>query len=453
MSDFAAVVLAAGQGTRMKSDLPKVLHPLAGRPMIGHLLAEIGDLGPARTVVVVSPQNREAIAKALPDAVLAVQDPPQGTGHAVMAALPALAGFDGDVVVLFGDTPFLSHATVQRMLDERAGARDPAVVVMGFRPDDAAEYGRLIVAPDGSLSRIVEFRDACEAERASTFCNSGVMAIDGRALPGLLARLSPENAKREYYLTDLVGLARSDGRWVTAGEGAADDALGINSRAHLAEAEALLQDRLRRRAMDGGATLTDPKTVWFSHDTVLGRDVTVGPNVVFGPGVTVGDRAEIRAFSHLEGAAVAAGALIGPFARLRPGAEIGVGAHVGNFVEIKQARVEEGAKVNHLTYIGDARVGAGANVGAGTITCNYDGFGKYHTDIGAGAFIGSNTALVAPVRIGDRAIVGAGSTIGRDVPDDALAITRAEQTVREGYAPGYRAERKAAADRARRERG
>jgi len=441
---FAAVVLAAGQGTRMKSALPKVLHPLAGRPMLRHLLAEVGTLGPERTVVVVSPSTRGPVAQAVPEATLAVQDPPQGTGHAVMAALPALADFAGDVLVLYGDTPFLSAASMRAMLDARRGPAEPAVVVLGFRPADPAEYGRLIEGADGLLERIVEYRDAGEAERAVHLCNSGIMAIDGRLLADLLRRLTPENAKREYYLTDVVRHARAMGRAAVAIEADEAETLGVNSRGQLAEAEALLQRRLRERAMAEGATLLDPATVWFSWDTRLGRDVTVGPSVFFGPGVTVGDDVEIRSFSHLEGCAVASGARVGPFARLRPGADIGTDAHIGNFVEIKQARIEAGAKVNHLTYIGDARVGARANVGAGTITCNYDGYGKHFTDIGAGAFIGSNSALVAPVKIGDGAVVGAGSVIGRDVPADGLALTRAPQEVKPDYARAYREKRQAA---------
>jgi bifunctional UDP-N-acetylglucosamine pyrophosphorylase/glucosamine-1-phosphate N-acetyltransferase len=322
------------------------------------------------------------------------------------------------------------------------------VVVLGFRPDDPAEYGRLKLAGDGALAAIVEARDATEEERAIALCNAGVMAVEGARLFELLDGLDSDNAKGEYYLTDIVAAARARGLDCAVVEGGAEEVLGINSRAELAAAEAIVQRRLRAAAMAAGVTLIDPDTVYFGHDTAIGRDCTVGPHVVFGPGVSVGEDVTILAFSHLEGARVDNGARIGPFARLRPGAEIGVQAHIGNFVEIKQATVEAGAKVNHLTYIGDARVGAGANVGAGTITCNYDGFTKGFTDIGAGAFIGSNTALVAPVKVGEGAMIGAGSVIARDVAADALAVTRAEHDEREGAARRFR-ERHAGAKSAR----
>lgn len=440
---LATVILAAGMGTRMKSRLPKVLHPLAGRPMIAQLSATLAALEPDKQVVVASPDNREAIAAATPGMALAVQDPPLGTGHAVMAARDALNGFDGTVLTLFADSPLVGVETLQRMLEVRQGADDPAVVVMGFRPEDTAEYGRLIVDGDGRLDRIVEHRDANEEERAVGLCNSGFMAIDGTLLPALLDSIGNDNPKGEYYLTDIVAAARAMQRTCAVVEGSEIEAMGINSRAQLAQAEAVLQNRMRLAAMDAGVTLSDPSSVWFSHDTVLGRDVSVGPNVFFGPGVSVGDDVTIHSFSHLEGCHVGDGARIGPFARLRPEAEIGENVHIGNFVEVKKARVEKGAKVNHLTYIGDARVGAGANVGAGTITCNYDGFFKHFTDIGAGAFIGSNTALVAPVTVGDGAIVGAGSTISGNVSADALALTRSQQVEKAGFAADFR-ERKSA---------
>ncbi|HYD30288.1 MAG TPA: bifunctional UDP-N-acetylglucosamine diphosphorylase/glucosamine-1-phosphate N-acetyltransferase GlmU, partial [Azospirillaceae bacterium] len=323
----------------------------------------------------------------------------------------------------------------------RRGAGDPAVVVLGMRPHDPGAYGRVVVQ-NGEVEKIVEYLDATPEERAIDLCNGGLMAFHGPRLFELLPRIEPNNAKGEYYLTDLVQLARSAGHAVRVVEGSVEDVMGVNSRAELAEAEVLLQRRLRRAAMDNGATLIDPDTVWFSWDTRLGRDVVIGPSVFFGPGVTVADRVEIKAFSHLEGMTVGAGATIGPFARLRPGAELAEGVHIGNFVEIKNAKIEAGAKVNHLTYIGDARIGAKANIGAGTITCNYDGFAKHHTDIGAGAFIGSNTALVAPVKIGDGALIGAGSTIAADVPADAIAVVRAEQRVLAGAAAKFRARRK-----------
>lgn len=440
---LATVILAAGMGTRMKSDLPKVLHPLAGRPMIMQLTATLAALSPERQIVVASPGNRDALQAALPDMTMAIQDPPLGTGHAVMAALEALSGFHGTVLTLFADSPLIGVETLRQMIALREEPDGPAVVVMGFRPDDPAEYGRLILDADGRLDRIVEHRDASAEERAVDLCNSGFMAIDGTLLPELLARVKNDNPKGEYYLTDIVAIARDMQRHCAVVEGSEIEAMGINSRAQLAQAEAVLQHRMRMAAMDAGVTLLDPAAVWFSHDTVLGRDVTVGPSVFFGPGVTVGDNVTINAFSHLEGCTVAEGAQIGPFARLRPEAAIGEKARIGNFVEVKKASIEAGAKVNHLTYIGDARVGAGANIGAGTITCNYDGFLKHFTDIGKGAFIGSNSALVAPVKIGDGAIVGAGSTITRDVAGDALATTRAEQAERSGFATAFR-ERKQA---------
>jgi len=434
----AAVVLAAGIGSRMKSARPKVLHPLAGRPMIAQVMAVVAALEPARQVAVISPGARDEVAAALPGVELAVQDPPLGTGHAAMAARQALKGFAGDVLILFADSPLVSVETLEAMLAARRGADDPAVVVMGFRPEDTAEYARLIVGPEGYLERIVEHRDATSDERSIKLCNSGFMAIDGTVLFELLDRIDNDNAQGEYYLTDIVTAANAIGRRCSVVEGAEVEAWGINDRAQLAAAEAVLQNRMRHAAMAAGATLRDPDSVFFSHDTVLGRDVTVGPNVVFGPGVVVGEDVVIEAFSHLEGCLVAAGGRIGPFARLRPEAEIGFGARVGNFVEVKKATIEAGAKVNHLSYIGDARVGEGSNVGAGTITCNYDGFLKHFTDIGRDVFIGSNTALVAPVRVGDGAMVGAGSTITGDVADDELAVTRATQSAVEGFAPRYR---------------
>jgi bifunctional UDP-N-acetylglucosamine pyrophosphorylase/glucosamine-1-phosphate N-acetyltransferase len=363
-----------------------------------------------------------------------------------MAARDALDGFTGDVLVVYGDTPLLTTATLQRMLDARRAPAAPAVVLLGFRPVDAGAYGRLVLDADGGLDRVVEARDATADQLTIPLCNAGVMAVDGRRLFRLLDRVGSDNAKGEYYLTDIVGIARGDGLACAVVEGDESELLGINARSDLAAAERVVQTALRQRAMAGGATLVDPETVYFCWDTELGRDVTVGPCVVFGPGVKVGDRVEIRAFSQLEGTVVGDGALVGPFARLRPGAAIAADAHIGNFVEIKNATVETGAKVNHLTYIGDARIGAAANIGAGTITCNYDGFAKHRTDVGAGAFIGSNTCLVAPVRIGDGAIVGASSAITKNVPAGALALTRGPLTVLAGWAERFRQRR--AADRA-----
>jgi len=438
-----AIILAAGKGTRMKSDRHKVLHEIAGRSMLDHVLASLAELAPARQVVVVG-AGRDQVESALAGrAGVVVQEPQLGTGHAVLQAAPALEGFAGDVLILYGDVPLI---TPQTLADMRAARQTPgpdgtlpAMVVLGFRPRDAAAYGRLKTDDNGSLRAIVEFQDASPEERGIGLCNSGVMAVDGGLLFDLLREVGNDNAKGEYYLTDIVALGRAHGHTATVVEADEDEVVGINSRAELAGAEAIFQRRMRDRAMAGGATLTAPDTVFFCHDTILGRDVMIEPNVVFGPGVTIGDHVTIHAFSCLEGATVGPGAAIGPFARLRPGAELHARAKVGNFVEIKKSVLEEGAKVNHLTYIGDATVGKGANVGAGTITCNYDGFAKHRTEIGAGAFIGSNTALVAPVKVGDGAIVGAGSVITADVAVDALGVTRAEQREIKGWAARFRA--------------
>ncbi|WP_299437487.1 bifunctional UDP-N-acetylglucosamine diphosphorylase/glucosamine-1-phosphate N-acetyltransferase GlmU [uncultured Rhodospira sp.] len=433
-SDLAAIVLAAGQGTRMRSRRPKVAHPLAGRPLLGHVLDTLDALGAGRRVVVVGPDMPEVQAIAAP-APTVEQAERLGTAHATLQARPALDDPPGTVLILYGDTPLIRPDTLRAMVDARAEA---ALVVLGFRAADPTGYGRLVTGADGGLDAIVEHKDASEAQRAITLCNSGVMAVDGRLLFPLLERVGNDNAKGEYYLTDIVALARADGHRCAVVEGNEAEMLGINDRAQLAAAERVVQDRLRAAAMAGGVTMTDPASVFLSMDTRFGQDVSVGPFCVFGPGVTLGDDVEIKGFCHFEGCEVAAGAVLGPYARLRPAAIVGEGAHIGNFVEVKKATVEAGAKVNHLTYIGDARVGAKANVGAGTITCNYDGFGKYHTDIGAGAFIGSNSALVAPVKIGDGAIIGAGSAITKDVPADALALTRAPQTTKERWAAMFR---------------
>jgi len=358
-----------------------------------------------------------------------------------MQAGDALSGFTGDVLVLYGDTPLLEVETLTALLDARRSAT-AAAAVLGFRPADPGLYGRLVCDDNGKLERIVEARDADAAILALDLCNSGVMALDGGVLPGLLARLDNNNAKGEYYLTDIVAISAADGRQSVVLEAAEESLLGVDSRADLAVAEAVIQTRLRARAMASGATLTDPASTFLSHDTVLEQDVTVGPNVVFGPGVHIGAGSEILAFCHLEGVMVAAGARIGPFARLRPGTRLGEGARIGNFVETKAAEIAAGAKVNHLSYVGDASVGAGANIGAGTITCNYDGFSKHRTEIGAGAFIGSNTALVAPVSIGDGAMVGAGSTVTKDVEADALAVARGEQRDIPDGAARFRRQRK-----------
>jgi len=436
----AAIILAAGKGTRMKSALPKVMHRIAGRTMVGHVLANLAPLKAATQVVVVAPDMNQVVAEVAP-LPTAIQADQLGTGHAVGCARTALPTFDGTVLVLYGDSPFISTATLQALVARRAGADNPAVVVLGMRPADPAKYGRLILDAKGGLDRIVEWKEASEAERAVTLCNSGVMAIDGKVLWSLIDRVDNKNAKGEYYLTDIVELARRDGRACAVVEAPEAELMGVNSRAELAVAEALFQDIRRADAMEEGATLVDPKSVFFAADTKLGRDVVIGPHVVFGAGVEIADDVEIRAFSHIEGAKIASGAVIGPFARLRPGAEIGADAHVGNFVEIKNTVLGAGAKANHLSYLGDADIGAKANIGAGTITCNYDGYVKARTVIGADAFIGSNSALVAPVKVGDGAIVGAGSVITRDVDADAIAVSRAEQVSRAGRARDYRAQR------------
>jgi bifunctional UDP-N-acetylglucosamine pyrophosphorylase / glucosamine-1-phosphate N-acetyltransferase len=428
----AVVVLAAGQGTRMNSDLPKVLHPLASAPLLAHAFAAARSLEPERTVVVVG-HGGAAVAEAAraidSDITVVEQAEQKGTGHAVLAAAPALDGFEGDVVVLYGDTPLVRPDTLAAMLDARA--QGSSVVVLGFEATEPAGYGRLVTDAAG-LAAIVEAKDATPEQLAIRLCNSGILAADAGLLRDLLAAVEPRNAKGEYYLTDVVALARAAGLHATAITCPETETLGVNSRADLAAAEAAFQARARAEALENGTTLVDPGSVWFALDTVVGRDVTIGPCVVFGPEVTVESGATILGFSHLEGCHVSRGARIGPFARLRPGAEIAEDVHVGNFVEVKNAIVEEGAKANHLSYIGDARVGAGANVGAGTITCNYDGVFKHRTEIGARAFVGSNSSLVAPVTIGAGALVAAGSVITEDVPAGALALGRGRQTVKPG---------------------
>jgi len=442
-SGTAAIVLAAGQGTRMASDRPKVLHRVAGTPLVGHVLETLGQAKVAPVVVVVGPGMDDVAAVAAPHTCVTQKDR-KGTAHAVLQAKAALKGFKGDILVVYGDTPFVSAATYARMAKARMAKAKPAIVVLGFTPQDPGAYGRLVVGKNG-LERIVEAKDASPAERAITLCNSGIVLVDAKVLWATLDKVTPNNAKGEYYLTDIVGLARKAGHTCAVVEGEEEELMGINSRAELAEAEVLAQDKMRRKAMEGGATLTDPGSVFFCADTKLGRDVEVGPFVVFGPGVTVEAGVVIKGFCHIEGAHIRKGAVVGPYARLRPGADIGPDAHVGNFVEVKNATLESGAKVNHLSYVGDARVGAKANVGAGTITANYDGFAKHHTDIGAGAYIGSNTVLVAPVKVGDGGMTGAGTVVRQDVPADALALSGGAQDTRKGFAKKYRALKQAAA--------
>ncbi|WP_426263437.1 bifunctional UDP-N-acetylglucosamine diphosphorylase/glucosamine-1-phosphate N-acetyltransferase GlmU [Sphingomonas sp. PWP1-2] len=435
---IAAIILAAGKGTRMKSDLHKVLHPIAGRPMLLHLAASVAALDPARTVVVTGAGREQVEAAVSPLGIAtALQAEQLGTGHAVAQAEAALAGFVGDVLILYGDVPLVSSQTMQAMLDRLNAEDAPVAVVLGFRPTDAGAYGR-IIAEDGVIAKMVEFKDATPAERAVDLCNSGLMAVRSADLFALLARVGNDNAAGEYYLPDIVMLAAADGRRSAVIETGATEVAGVNSRGELAGVEASWQAQRRAQAMADGATLIAPETVWFAHDTVIGRDVVIEPNVVFGPGVTVGDGALLHAFSHIEGAQIGAKAEVGPFARLRPGAVMGEKSKIGNFVEMKKAVLGAGAKASHLTYLGDAEVGAGANIGAGTITCNYDGFFKYKTIIGEGAFIGSNSALVAPVTIGAGAIVGAGSVITADVEADALALVRPQQVSKPGWAKRFR---------------
>ncbi|MDQ0468741.1 bifunctional UDP-N-acetylglucosamine diphosphorylase/glucosamine-1-phosphate N-acetyltransferase GlmU [Labrys wisconsinensis] len=442
MSERAvAVVLAAGEGTRMKSAVPKVLHKVAGRSMLGHVLDAAAQAGIGRAAVVVGPDRADVEAEArtaAPGAAVFVQAERLGTAHAVLAAREAFGG--DDVVVLYGDTPLLSPPTLRRLTD--ALAEGAAVVVLGFEPAEPTGYGRLIVE-GGELVRIVEEKDASPAERSIRLCNGGLMALAGAHARALLEAIGNANAKGEFYLTDAVEIARGRGLTAVAETVAEEEVMGVNDRLQLAAAEAVLQRRLRERAMREGATLVAPETVFLSHDTRIGRDVLIEPWCWFGPGVTVADGAVVHGFSHLEGAHVGPAASVGPYGRLRPGTRLGRKAKVGNFVEVKAADVEEGAKINHLTYIGDARVGANANIGAGTITCNYDGFFKQHTDIGADAFVGSNSALVAPVKIGDGANIGAGSVITKDVEPGALAVARGRQVEIAGWARTFRARRAA----------
>jgi bifunctional UDP-N-acetylglucosamine pyrophosphorylase/glucosamine-1-phosphate N-acetyltransferase len=444
----AVIILAAGKGTRMKSRKPKVMHEIANRPMIGHVMAALKPLRCDPVVLVVAP-GMEAVAEAAHPAQVAIQREQLGTGHAVTAARAALKGVSGDLLVLYGDTPFIATATLEAMLKRRHEADDPAVVVLGFRPEEPGFYGRLVLNTTGGLDAIVEARDATPPQRAITLCNSGVMAFDAERVLPLLKELRNDNAKGEYYLTDLVALARARGWSCAVVEAPVEELMGVNSRADLAVAEQAYQRRARAAAMEGGATLLEPESVYFSHDTALGQDVVVGPHVYFGPGVTIENDVEIKGFCHIEGARIAAGARIGPFARLRPGAAIGPDVHIGNFVEVKNARLGPGAKANHLTYIGDAEIGGGTNIGAGTITVNYDGFSKSRTVVGANASIGSNTSLVAPVTIGARAIVGAGSVITENVPADAMAIARGRQVNLSGRAQSFRAQRGKAKGRAK----
>jgi bifunctional UDP-N-acetylglucosamine pyrophosphorylase/glucosamine-1-phosphate N-acetyltransferase len=441
-----ALILAAGQGTRMRSATPKVLHEVGGRSLIRHVLEKAEQLE-ADEILAVLPPDQEEVAALISPHSFVIQASPQGTADAAKAALAALQRFasrhpEGDVFILFGDTPLLTRETLQAMYDLRHGdARTgglPTLVLLGMRLLDGGGYGRILCDGRGNVKRIVEAKDATPAELEETLCNSGVMLVRAAALPALLAEVNNQNRSGEYYLTDIVQIARSKGQDAWVVEGSPDEVLGVNSRADLAVAERVFQDRKRSEMLQAGVTLRAPETVFFSYDTEIESDVTIEPHVVFGPGVRIHRGAEIQAFSHIEGAIIQSGARVGPFARLRKGANIGMGARIGNFVEVKQSHIEEGAKINHLSYIGDAHVGVKANIGAGVITCNYDGFKKSPTYVGPGSFIGSNTALVAPLAIGEGAIVGAGSVITEDVPAEALAFTRPPVTLKEGGATRFR---------------
>ena len=437
--NLAVIILAAGKGTRMNSKMPKVNHKLAGRPLIGHLLETIQSMSPDQVITVISDEKSD-IAKLASDTTIALQNPPLGTGHAAAAALPLLKNnCIQEVLVAFGDTPFLTVETIERMLERLRGPSEPALVVLGFRPPNAMEYGRLVTDESGQLKKIVEARDASTRILEIDLCNAGIMAFDGARFPDLLGAIDNDNETGEYYLTDAVEIARTQG-WncISIETDDPNEVMGINSRADLARAEAILQRKLRSAAMDNGVTLIDPETVWLCSDTEIGQDVTVGPNVWFGPGVVVQRNVEIRPFCHIEGATIEEGAIIGPFARLRPGAQIGHNSHIGNFVEIKKSVLKDKVNANHLSYIGDSFVGSGANIGAGTITCNYNGFSKFQTEIGEGAFIGSNTSLIAPIKIGKGAITGAGSTLSESIPENSLAMTRAKATIKSGWAEEFR---------------
>lgn len=434
MNQTLAIILSAGMGVRMKSSLPKVMHQIAGRPILFWLWESLNQIKIDQKVIVISPEMQDLKAS-LPPAAVVWQEKRLGTGHAVLTAKEKLQGFKGNVLVLFGDSPLISSQTMQKLIDVRESGA--SVVVLGFQPQDPAQYGRLIME-DEQLKAIIEFKDANEEQRKIGLCNSGVMCFDGEKILELLNKIQNDNAQGEYYLTDAIKIANAKGltcKVVLADEFETE---GVNSRLDLARMEARIQKQLRQKAMIEGATLINPDTVIFSYDTKIGRDVVIEPFVVFGKGVTVKDQVIIKAFSHLEGATVESGAVIGPFARLRPEAQIGANVQIGNFVEIKKAVIKEGAKINHLSYIGDAQVGEKTNIGAGTITCNYDGFFKHLTEIGGNAFIGSNTCIVAPVKIGNGAITGAGSVITADVPDDALALSRVKQKDFKNWAVSYR---------------
>lgn len=448
VAHLKAIILAAGKGSRMVSALPKVAHLLGGRPMLAYVIDAAHHLGCETIVTVIGPHVPEvegiidefsimhgiALEKAL-------QEEQQGTGHALMAAHAYLDGFQGDVLILFGDTPLITPETLQKLINKKNASPTPTIVLMGIRPVDPLRYGRIFLKPDGDVEAIVEHADATPAQLENPLCNPGVMLVDGRKLLTLLDQLTCDNANKEYYLTDLAMIANRQGLRVALVEAQADELAGINTRQDLAAAENILQDRWRDRAMANGATLIDPQTVFFSYDTKVGRDVTIEPYVVFGPGVEIHDHVTIRAFCRIQGAVVEEGAVLGPFAHIRPETHIGKKARIGNFVEVKKSNIHEGAKVNHLSYIGDCDLGAQTNVGAGTITCNYDGFQKFRTVIGKQVSIGANTSLIAPIEIGDKAVIGAGSVITRKILPDSLSYSRAAQQDILGGGTRYRRKR------------
>ncbi len=442
------IVLAAGHGTRMHSSLPKVCHPLGGKPLLAYVLETAYSLNPAKIIPVIAPNMdacEEVIKQCSKDwdisVEITIQDPAQGTGHAVLAAKDHLKDFAGDILVLCGDTPLLTVDTLNKIIADKHQSKAPAIVVLGMRPNDEGQYARIVTNSIGEVERIVEHAEASNEQLQNPLCNSGVMLIDGAIALSLLEQITCDNVKNEYYLTDIVKLAQANELEVHCVEGAADELLGINSQQDLANAERVLQNRWRQAVMEKGVTLTDPNSVFFSYDTQVSQDVTIAPNVVFGPRVSIKAGVTIKPFCKIEGAVIKSGATIGPFAHIRPGSDIGNNAEIGNFVEIKQSNIHEGAKIKHLSYIGDSDIGAQTNIGAGTITCNYDGFHKHRTSIGKQVNIGANTSLVAPVEIGDKALIGAGSVVTDDVPIDALAITRAPQQAISGGASKYRRKR------------
>lgn len=447
-SGVSAIVLAAGLGSRMRSNLPKVMHEIAGRPLVNYVTDALSKASITDLTVVVGP-CMEIVTKTVSPYPTVEQELPSGTGDAVKSALDQITEKDGHVLILFGADPLIQPDTIRRMIVRRELSDNPAVVVLGFRPDKPKDYGRLITGNKDQLNAIIEVKEADTETLAIDLCNSGIMVIDRSLLKTLVSKINNNNAKGEYYLTDIVSIARELGHTCAYVEGDANEFIGVDTRADLADAELALQKRLRQQALENGCTLIDPNSVHLSFDTKIGSDVVIEPFVVIAPGVKIDDNAIIRAYSHLEGAHVSSGAVIGPFARLRPGTHIGEGARIGNFVEVKNAVFETSSKANHLSYVGDARVGAKANIGAGTITCNYDGYNKFFTDIGTGSFIGSNTALIAPIKVGAGAIVGAGSTISKDVPDNALAVTRSPHNTTKKFATKYRMSRAAQKENAK----